>query len=738
MRLPFQNTINKINEAAGLPMVRQIPNDIMMKELGINATFPETQFTQTQKMLGIYPVEDSEQYLKVFGVMAPVYRAVTSISQSIAQLPIVIKQYKDITNPDTFEDVSFKYPELIVFQKPNIYMPKFVFIEQVYGYLEIVGELFLLKDFDNTGKVIGLLPLNPTKIKINPDSETFVRSYTYELGEGKTIEIPEECILYMKYFNPTNPLRGLSPITAARNEVILDLNAVEATKTYFKQGSQPSGIMTTAEKFSKSEGDRVKAWIDDQTTGVKNFNKILYLSHGYTWKQMQINNKDMQYMEQREWNQSTISQVFGVPPIIQMDFKDASVLSNADIQWHLFWTNMLPKMQRVSELFTMFLLPEVSDQKNLLMEFDTSKVVALKPDEKAMTEKYKTGINYGAVTPNEMRVDVFGKERVNDPVMDMHFLPTQLIPIAAQVAGVEESEGKTDLMLQVADIAKRIDGISWEVVVEKNGGGEIGQIKAHHAEALDLIQKQADLAYIHKTTASLTKITRKLVRKFTPVLVKLFKQQEKEVLDNVYADKFYKFTIAGSTINYAKWVKIFAKAGKPFIAEGMKLAGDDLANDFNYEFDSQDPSATKFVNKQSISYAKLVNDTTKKDIDRILAGAIDDALSIDDTAKLLSGYFSSQGRMRALRIARTEMVRATNGGRDLSAKLSEILKWKTWITQRDGDVRDGHALLDGDTVKVDEPFQVSAGYSGDAHYPSDINERCYIIYSRKKKKWMIN
>lgn len=58
---------------------------------------------------------------------------------------------------------------------------------------------------------------------------------------------------------------------------------------------------------------------------------------------------------------------------------------------------------------------------------------------------------------------------------------------------------------------------------------------------------------------------------------------------------------------------------------------------------------------------------------------------------------------------------------------------KTWRTQRDSRVRDAHADADGQTVALDEPFDIGgeeAMYPGDPQLPPElaINCRCYLEY----------
>jgi len=82
--------------------------------------------------------------------------------------------------------------------------------------------------------------------------------------------------------------------------------------------------------------------------------------------------------------------------------------------------------------------------------------------------------------------------------------------------------------------------------------------------------------------------------------------------------------------------------------------------------------------------------------------------------------------MRSLRIARTEIVGATNNGRQIAAMQTKKIEFKEWVTQRDGLVRDEHVGMDGETVKKDSSF------SNGSMVPDDINERCYVIYRKAK------
>lgn len=96
-----------------------------------------------------------------------------------------------------------------------------------------------------------------------------------------------------------------------------------------------------------------------------------------------------------------------------------------------------------------------------------------------------------------------------------------------------------------------------------------------------------------------------------------------------------------------------------------------------------------------------VNQTTKKKV----ADVVRQSLSTGDSASMISEKLSDLFEFspaRALRIARTEMGIAYEGGREIAMQ-EEGIKEHEWLSSRDKNVRDSH-LIDGERVNVGEHF----------------------------------
>lgn len=88
---------------------------------------------------------------------------------------------------------------------------------------------------------------------------------------------------------------------------------------------------------------------------------------------------------------------------------------------------------------------------------------------------------------------------------------------------------------------------------------------------------------------------------------------------------------------------------------------------------------------------------------------------------------------RAMRIARTEVVGASNEGSYIGANATGIKTVKKWIATADANTRDDHAAMNGQQVPHEEPFSVggeSLMYPGDPSGSAAqvINCRCACSY----------
>ena len=91
----------------------------------------------------------------------------------------------------------------------------------------------------------------------------------------------------------------------------------------------------------------------------------------------------------------------------------------------------------------------------------------------------------------------------------------------------------------------------------------------------------------------------------------------------------------------------------------------------------------------------------------------------------------------ALTVARTETVGTANVAR-MTAYEEAGIEEHQWVTSRDAEVRESHQELEGETVKIGEPFSNGLTFPGDTSggdVAAFANCRCDLVAVLPGKSW---
>jgi len=128
-------------------------------------------------------------------------------------------------------------------------------------------------------------------------------------------------------------------------------------------------------------------------------------------------------------------------------------------------------------------------------------------------------------------------------------------------------------------------------------------------------------------------------------------------------------------------------------------------------------------------------DTTRDWIQKDIVDGLDEGRNPRRVAQDLRKRFDDDfATWRAERIARTEMLTASNAGTHATHQSADVVDWRSWLATGPPTfpgVRPAHITLHEQTVKVNEPFEVqgeTAMYPGDfALARLSVNCRCTTV-----------
>lgn len=185
--------------------------------------------------------------------------------------------------------------------------------------------------------------------------------------------------------------------------------------------------------------------------------------------------------------------------------------------------------------------------------------------------------------------------------------------------------------------------------------------------------------------------------------------------------------------------EVMTKRIEPVMLERTEAWAKDVLDDLGQsaKFDIVNPLIPQYVQQESAKrITGDVHETTREALRQTLEEGVRAGESVEDLQVRIEDVFDEADEVRSERIARTEVVGASNWATREAQKASGIVKKRAWVATRDGRTRASHADMDGVEVGIDEPFRFKSGENTGkaAEYPGgsgiaaeDIQCRCATI-----------
>lgn len=156
---------------------------------------------------------------------------------------------------------------------------------------------------------------------------------------------------------------------------------------------------------------------------------------------------------------------------------------------------------------------------------------------------------------------------------------------------------------------------------------------------------------------------------------------------------------------------------------------------FGIAWDVSHPLTTELLQNAARRTGERLGEAVQPVLRAALADAYTEGLSVVDAADRIRSAVEEAAPWQAEMLARTDLNGLANGASVNAARLAGV-ETKTWLTANDERVRPEHNEANGQTVPIEEPFQVCGqqlAYPGDPA-GSDAcvaNCRCSVVYGEE-------
>lgn len=156
------------------------------------------------------------------------------------------------------------------------------------------------------------------------------------------------------------------------------------------------------------------------------------------------------------------------------------------------------------------------------------------------------------------------------------------------------------------------------------------------------------------------------------------------------------------------------------------------ADEIGISWDINHPTSQQLLASVA-SRLDTLNAALRLQVSETIQAGYDQGWSVDQTARAIVAKVDDVAPARAAMYARTDLIALSNGGSLMAAQIAGVGA-KSWLTAGDERVRETHADADGQTVPIDQPFDVGgeqAMYPGDPDLSDEeaLNCRCTLTYA---------
>ncbi|MGW4388210.1 phage portal protein [Streptomyces sp. NPDC004685] len=291
------------------------------------------------------------------------------------------------------------------------------------------GNGYLQKVRAPSGQIKELWPIRPERVEVkrlrpsdaNPGGKAFF--VTDEWGEVHAFTSRE--VLHLPGLG-YDGLKGLSPVSLAAQGIGLAQAAEVSAAKLFGRGNIMGGILTTEQELTEPQATALKARWGSMVGGIENAQEVAVLDAGASFSPVTMPLKDSQFLESREFQNTEIARMFGVPLFLLMETAKSTSWGTGLEQQAQGWvtfdlgpTWLSPTEQRISKE----LLPDGQYAHYALQGL-------LRGDSSSRGTFYRAMRDTGVMSANDIRY-LEELPPIPGPEGDTYLQPTYMAPLGS-------------------------------------------------------------------------------------------------------------------------------------------------------------------------------------------------------------------------------------------------------------------------------------------------------------------
>lgn len=362
---------------------------------------------------------DVQSYLRAYSEIYSLFGIASRIATAVSE--VKWRLYKGSERSERSQIAE--HPILTLLDFANEFQTGQEVIELTELHMDLAGRAYWYLSFNGLGVPGEIWVLPPDRVKIVASKDKFIAGYTYSHG-SETIPLSKNKIIRFPMPDPVNPYGSVGYVQPTAVELDSEIYAGKWNRNFFWNSARADAVLEYEDTLTEEQFDRLREQWKTQHQGLSKAHKIAILEGGVKYKQIQISPKDMDFSQLRKQTRENLLFAFGMPLSV-MGITENVNRANAEAGDYTFARWLIkPRLTRIKNKLNEQLIPMFPLAKGVEIDFDeiVPETVEMK---KGLAE---SGVKAGWMTINEAR-----KLNSLDPVSsgEVFLIPFNMMPTPA-------------------------------------------------------------------------------------------------------------------------------------------------------------------------------------------------------------------------------------------------------------------------------------------------------------------
>jgi len=273
-------------------------------------------------------------------------------------------------------------------------------IDDIARDVYVFGNAFLEVVYGADGKPKELWNLDATTVRVLADEHGAIIGYVQiPRSQPGKVNFESREILHLKLGSKGSTLYGLSPLASLILPITVDKYSQIYNRAFFLNGAKVRGAFIMKDA-SPEQVERNRDYMAARAKSPDMAHSDMVLEGDIEFKQISTTQKDMEFLELREFTRNEILAVYGVPPSKVSIIETGNIgAGSGDHQTQTFYEEtILPFQMRVAEKLTKHIIRQGFGITDWAFSFNKRAI-----DEKAQAEIFNIYLQNGVFSPAEVR-----------------------------------------------------------------------------------------------------------------------------------------------------------------------------------------------------------------------------------------------------------------------------------------------------------------------------------------------